>query len=252
LDLRFGRWLALDLSLVSTVKKLSALALALVSLLWLTGATWLPLFVAATSSFSLVLGGSASSSNTSLTTIDYGTVTYASGCTRVIAAAQWYTGGTISGITIGGTALAQISGAHVTNSSIADDMWESSASLAGSSGDVQITYSAAPNYTSSVALYCLKTTTPISSAQATNGFNATATVSAPITIPSGGGAIAITQSQFGTSLSSWTNAATDTTVTLGGTQQVYAHTTATGSTTITATYSGSTDGGALSVVAWGP
>jgi hypothetical protein len=209
--------------------------------------------------FSLVYESSASSTDTTHTTIDFGTLTYGSGCTRVVVAVSWYTGASsgISGLTIGGIALAHISGSLAVDSpsnNISSDVWESTAALTGPSGDVQVTFASAQTFVASVALYCLTTTTPTASATAVNGGITVTSLTAPstgtITIPSGGGGLVITHTNAGKT-ATFTNAAVDADSTTGGTNQYYAHTTATGAITVTANYSGS-DAAVISVVAWGP
>lgn len=202
------------------------------------------------SAFSLVFGSSASSSNTSLTTIDFGTLTYGAGCTRVVVASQWYVGGTISNVTIGGVSLSQISGAHVATTAIAADAWESSAALAGTSGDVQVTFSAAQSFVASVALYCLNTTSPAASATNTQSNISATVLTAPIAVPAGGGGLVISQSSNGHT-ATFGNATVDADIVTGGTNQYYGHTTATGAISVTATYSVS-DNIILSVVSWAP
>lgn len=204
----------------------------------------------AASAFSLTFQSSATSSNTSLTTIDFGTLTYGAGCTRVVVASQWYVGGTISNVTIGGVSLSQISGAHVAVGGIAADAWESAAALAGSSGDVQVTFSVAQSFVASVAVYCLNTTTPTASATNTASNVSGTVLTAPITVPAGGGGLVISQSSNGHT-ATFASATVDADLVTGGTNQYYGHTTATGAISVTATY-GATDNIDLSVVAWAP
>jgi hypothetical protein len=208
--------------------------------------------------FALAYQSSATTTNTSLTTLDSGTLTYGSGNTRVIVALEWINNGssanTVTGVTIGGVALSQVSGAYVTNGgafAVSVDVWMSTGPLSGSSGDVQVTYSAPVGFAGSIALYNLVTSTPAPGTPATT-FNINApslTVSA--TIPAGGGAIALFVGQNGTAFSSWTNAATDVDVAPGGAHQIYGHATATGTVSVTGTLTGN-DGVVLSVVPWGP
>jgi hypothetical protein len=135
-------------------------------------------------------------------------------------------------------------------SAVSSDVWESSSSLAGSSGTVIVTYSAGLGYISSVALYCLVTTTPTASSAATQSASGTS-VSQSITIPSGGGGLAIVIDQNGHALTGFTNTATDVAVIVGGNTEAYAHITASGTPTITAS-TATTESFALSLVAWGP
>jgi hypothetical protein len=207
--------------------------------------------------FALTYGSSAGNNSPS-GTINYGTLSYPSGATRIVVGVQWFpTGGTdtITGITVGGTALTQISGAYGNiggSQPVAADVWISSAPLSGSSGAVSVTYSAAPAHQSSVALYGLTTTTPAPSADAVTIGGYTTSISTSLTIPSGGGALVLTNASNGITVSSFTNAAQDVDVAAGWSGFYYAHTTATvAGTTITATYA-SNDIAVLSVVAWGP
>jgi hypothetical protein len=208
--------------------------------------------------FSLVYtaGGSAGS-GASATTIDYGTLNYVAGNTRVIAIIQWYPGAsnTITGVTIGGVALAQVSGAYSLQSSgapTAVDMWESTGSLAGTSGDVQVTYSAGPNFSQAVALYSLVTTTPTpSDVQVNNSTIGVTSLATPsITIPAGGRAVVGATTVSGETIS-FTNATLDISVSQGGAVFAFGHTTSTGALVITANWSPA-DAGVISAAAWGP
>ena len=211
--------------------------------------------------FALVAGGSASSSDTTHPSIDYGTVTYPPGASRIVACIQWYPpvgGDAITALTIGGAPLTQVPGAAITSTSagVAIDVWETSASLSGSSGDVQITFAAACAYTSSVVLYGLTTTTPAVSATATQttfGTNGGGPndYSVALNIPSGGGALFMTASRNG-AVASYVNASIDADITVGGANQYYGHATTTGvGSILRATYV-TADQVAASAVAWGP
>jgi hypothetical protein len=202
-------------------------------------------------SFSLAYGQAANNGTNAGTTYDYGTLTYGSGCTRVIVASIWIPGAsfTITGITVGGVALAQVPSAYaVLGSSIVSDVWESTAALSGSSGDVEITYSANLGFTSSASVYCLKTNTPTASAANGTG-SATATVSSSIVVPTGGGALVLTGNGNGNSTTP-SNTTVDANPLPGGNNAYYGHTTSTGTVPVSATY-GST-GNVLSLVSWGP
>jgi hypothetical protein len=203
-------------------------------------------------SFSLTYNTGGSSSAVSGTAVNYGTLTYGSGCTRVIAASLWYPGAinSISGITVNGVAFTQIPGAFASRGGgFSVDVWESNSAISGSSGSAIVTYGSAITFTSSVALYCLVTTAPTASASnSTSGDNVTS-VNATISVPTGGGAIAVTGGINGNTMT-FTNATVDIDVT-GGINDYYGHTTATGSVNVTATYSVA-DGPVLSLVSWGP
>jgi len=219
-------------------------------------------FKSSGTAFSLTYQSSNGVNSGASTTVDYGTLSYGSGNTRVIVLATWgqASGETISGVTIGGVALTQISGAFSTvgGSGVigASDIWMSTAPLAGTSGDVRITYSATPGSgITGVALYNLQTTTPTPAHVAnTTAFNSP-TASTAITVPSGGAAIAIT--------ATWGFAASSVSFTAGATQDanfplpifsnpvLVGHTTSTGSVTVTATYNANA-GAPMSLVSWGP
>jgi hypothetical protein len=201
--------------------------------------------------FSLVFNSSAlSGSPLSGFTYDYGTLAYSPGATRVIVANLWAGSGspTITGITIGGVALAQVSGAYVTSSSNGIDVWESTAALGGSSGDVQVTYSTALSFTSSVVIYSLTTTTPIASAAAV-ATSGTTTVAQSIAVPSGGGALIISGNVNGDA-ATVTNGTLDVDTRPGGFHAWFGHTTSTGTVSVSATYG--SGGNSLSLVSWAP
>jgi hypothetical protein len=194
---------------------------------------------------------SSNLSTATTTTIDYGTLTYGAGNTRVVVVIAWRAaGGSVSGVTIGGTALTQVT--SVFSSAGApdfSDIWVSSGPLAGSSGDVQVTFSTAPaGPSNAVAIYNLVTSTPaVSSANhggAVNGLSA----GAALTIPASG--VAVVGSAFeNASYSSASNFTVD--VNLGSGRYVFGHTTSTGSVTPTVNSSGN-DNIAFSAAAWGP
>jgi hypothetical protein len=183
-------------------------------------------------------------------------MTYGSGNTRVILEIIWVTVGSssISGITIGGTALTHVSSTANNNSgNPSTDIWQSSAPLAGSSGDVQVTYNTAgPSFGQSVALYDLVTTTPTAFAGSTLASGSPSTSFGPtISVPSGGGGLLVT-STGGANTISFTNASQDALRTPSGQKFYFAHTTATGSpVTVTETL-GASDNAYASLASWGP
>jgi len=208
-------------------------------------------------SFSLTYQSSSGSMDTTHTTVDYGALGYGSGNSRVVVAVQWVpnAGSTITGITVGGVALSQVSGAYITDplSGYALDAWESTGPLSGSSGDVQVTYSATVGWASAVALYNLQTPTPTPATVVTNtapGSSSSISVG-PYSIPAGGGSIVMAQTGNGQPTLGFTNAVQDVLVSARGNNHVFAHSTATGSVTVTANFSASDDG-CISAVAWGP
>jgi len=236
---------------------LLALSLGLTpALAWAAG--WLPLVKSGGVAFSLTYNGGSAGSSSAATTVDFGTLTYGSGCTRVVIGINWLPGGTaVTGVTIGGTNLAQISGAYKNQGSVAVDAWESSAALAGTSGDVQVTFNAVGGSGSSVALYCLITSTPAAGLPVINSvaFNGGPTITATgVVVPSGGGALVLTGDQNGHAISSFTNAAQNVDVVTPpfSTNTYYAHTTSTGTINVTADYGVVGVGLVISVVPWGP
>lgn len=207
--------------------------------------------------FSLTVGGS-NTLTASSATIDYTTLGYASGATRIIELNSWIDNSpsvTISGSTIGGSALVPVAGAYVTQApfSAASDIWQSSAGLSGSSGDVQVTWTGTPNpfgTESSVGLYSLVTTTPTRH-DAQNNQNFATSGGVTIDIPAGGGGlVALTLTSAVTvTPTGWT---IDNTLTPSGSINVFGRTATTGSTSsISFTLSTATSF-ALSVASWSP
>lgn len=202
-------------------------------------------------SFSLTYESSASSSATT-STIDYGTLSYGSGNTRVILAIanRVDLGVTVTSASIGGTSLSHISGAYESGGGVdMVDMWISTAPLAGSSGDVQVTYSGTVfGPSSAVALYNLVTTTPAPSATNIGSTPNGASAGAAISIPTGGGGAVVANCENG-SIISGTNFTIDANLNSG--RQVFGHTTSTGSVTPTVN-SSSTDAMVISATSWAP
>jgi hypothetical protein len=202
--------------------------------------------------------------STAATSIDFGTMTYGSGCTRVIAALSVSfiaTGSaSISSVTINGVSATAVSGAASTWGSTAGvtDIWESNSSVSGSSGDVTVTYNNTTttfgNNANSVTLYCLVTSTP-TAAHAVPVSNSPSgvglTLSGSITVPTGGGAIGVGLDVGQASLASpaWTAGLTQD---ARNTSYAAGHTTSTGSvaTTLTDTTNNATL--QMSLAAWGP
>jgi chitodextrinase len=200
------------------------------------------------SSFSLTYKSSADI-HTGGSTIDYGTLTYGPGCTRVAVAIGYSVGGvSVSSVTIGGTSGTAVSGAAGTATNGSSDIWQVPGS--GSSGDVQVTYNGTlsgfpPD--SSVALYCLVTTNPTGTgANFTQAYNTS--VNGSIGVPTGGAAIAIVTNGSDASSFTWTNAAQDA----SGLVASAAHVTSIGTVSVTATPSIGTSALTLSLAAWGP
>ena len=213
---------------------------------------------AAPPSFSLSYdGGSNYSTDTSNTTIDYGTLTYNSSNQRVIVQVQYIanSGGVVTGVTVGGTSLSQVSGAATTSGAgfVGVDTWESSAPLSGSSGDVKVTYNQANQWHSAVALYSLNAGSPIPSTAvtaATSGVAQATSRSTTLSIPSSGAALVSAVTYNGGKSITFTNASIDVVVSGGGDDFTFGHSTVTGSQTIGASWS-SADYAAMSSIPWG-
>ena len=203
------------------------------------------------SSFSLTYESNATIQSAG-PTVDYGTMTYGPGCTRVVVAiAEFGSASAVSSATVGGTSATQVSGAAVTNSNGFSDIWEAAAT--GTSGDVQVTYNGNPiSYGpgSSVALYCLITTNPTGTGANGNlNWGAGSTVSQNITVPTGGGSIAVVEAGSAAETYTWTNATQDASSTDG--VAAFAHTTTTGTVNVSATMSTPPSALMLSLAAWG-
>lgn len=211
---------------------------------------------AAVGGASLTYVSSAVSGASSGNPINYGTLSYGSGCTRVIVATSWINGSVnpVAGITVGGVSLVQVSGAFASNGtsfSTNTDVWESSAGLAGTSGTVIVDYTTGIGYFSTVAVYCLVTTTPTASASIV-AHPGSSPVSASIVVPSGGVALMVSSEGTAGSSASFTNATVDVDVTASPNNNYYGHTTSTGTVLVTATYTGGTNTPVMSLVSWAP
>lgn len=210
--------------------------------------------------FSLTYGGSGTSTNIISTTQSYGTITWGSGCSALVNGILWYQtvtiGSTIASKSDNSVAASQISGAiaqgaNLAAGDIAADAWEVTAP-SGTSGAVSVTYSTPPSYNQSVAVYCLVSSHPTAGTPATvvQG-TASSSISTSVTVPSGGAALVMVQTYSGQAFT-LSGATVDVTITTGGVQQVFAHTTATGSVTVTATSTGGTATWVMSLVPFGP
>lgn len=196
-----------------------------------------------------------------------GTVTFSSvamGAADVnrvsVAAITWRdnpAAGTVVSVFIDGIMATQASGAATSNANLtSSDIWYADTKSPGNtstSGNVVVAFSNLPTR-ATVALYRIVTTTVApSGAVATSGAGAGLTT-ASLTIPSGGGALAIYGNRNGGSGNvAWTNATGDYTVapiptvtySVGG-----GTVTATG--TVSASITGGSIGDSLSASAWGP
>jgi hypothetical protein len=133
------------------------------------------------------------------------------------------------------------------------DIWESTGAIAGTSGDVQVTYGSALGFNSAVAIYALTTTTPaasFSNAVAPANGSGPTTISS-VAVPSGGGGIVVV---FGSNktFSSWTNAVTDVLVSAGGNTHAFGHTNFTGTNSVSYAWTTGLDIIPMSIAAWGP
>ena len=212
--------------------------------------------IAAGGGFSLTAQGNAGSATTGTNSINYGTVSYGSGCNAVIVLVYWYNStitDVVSSLTVGGSGATQVAGvnAAVSAGGQSIDMWQLN-SPSGSSANITVNYSGNVTYNSNVTAYCLVSTTTAASSTNKAAFSCStgSPISAAVTVPAGGGAITMTSTTGGATMA-FTNATSDSTYTGGGTFDGWGHTTATGSVTVTATPSGS-DGCTLGLAAFGP
>lgn len=206
--------------------------------------------------FSLTFKNSSGSATTGATLIDYGTITYGSGCAAIIIPIFWYNTAstdTVSAVSVGGSAASQVTGVHtaIGTGGQSIDMWEF-VSPTGTAADIKVTYSANVTFNSNVSVYCLAnpvSTVATASNNAAFACNNTGTpISAPVTVSSGGAAIAMTSTVSGKTMT-FTNATSDGSYIGGGTFDGWGHTTTTGSVTVTATPSAA-DNCALGLAAW--
>lgn len=149
------------------------------------------------SGFSINFGAMSHLTDTTHTTVDYGTTAYPSGATRLVIAIAWIPAATntITAVNIvgSGVTFTQISGAYVTTTGAVQsaDMWISSGPVSGSSGDIQVTYTGVCGWESAVSTFGVHTTTP-APGTASHASNADGTtVTSTLNIPTGGGAIVI-------------------------------------------------------------
>jgi hypothetical protein len=146
---------------------------------------------------------------------------------------------TISSATIGGISATQVSGAGIVESSVmTSDIWYAAVPT-GTTATVIVTWSGTP-FDTGISTWSIigSTGAPTTgvNAGAASGPGASANLSLPpYTVPSGGGSFTIyTNRDFGTPSNSWTNATQD--FSNPGTRfYMGAHTTTTGSVTVTAT-----------------
>ena len=195
----------------------------------------------ASSSFSLTYEGTAVCT-TGASTIDYGTQTYGSACTRVVLVIVWNGstfGDSVSSVTLNTVSASEVSGTGTSADGFnaQSDIWETNSSVSGSSGDLSVTYSAATGSSgnhSYVGIYCLVTTTPTAHDGEIATSGGAQNVSHSLAIPSGGGGVAGLGNQNGGRYDRWTNVAQDYTLQPAGIGSGIGHTTGTGTETITA------------------
>ncbi len=196
--------------------------------------------------------GSEATSTATGPTVDYGTLTWGPGCTRVVLAIGAFdttNPASTTVVTIGGTSAIDLSGAAAQATNGLSDIWETAP--AGSSGDVQVTYSSpitGYGAISFVAAYCLMTASPTGNGtHNTAGFNNS--VSKSISIPAGGVGLAIVEDGSDPDTFLWTNATQDAFDRFASA----ARPTESGVTfTVTATPMNPPEAMALSLAAWGP
>jgi hypothetical protein len=211
-------------------------------------------------SFSLTYQLSNFLSANAVTTQDFGTLTYGSDCTRVVIAVGAYVGTSASAtaVPVNGVSASAVAGtlSNGAAGNMFTQIWETNSALSGSSGDVQVTYSASSqtvgNVFNGVALYCLTTTTPTAhnGEVASNIFGAT--VNQNVSVPTGRVAIGIVNgpSSAFASGGTWTNLSQDA-YNSSGTSIVTGHTASAGTVSVTATGTG-TSGMELSLASGGP
>lgn len=167
---------------------------------------------------------------------------------------------TISSATIGGISATQVSGAGIVeNSVMTSDIWYAAVPT-GTTATVVVTWSGTP-FDTGISTWSIlgSTGTPTvgKNAGAASGPGAPASLSLPAyTVPSGGGSFAIyTNRDVATPSNSWTNATQDYAV-LATRFFTGAHTTTTGSVTVTATdqdpVNDPSSEAVMSAVAFGP
>lgn len=173
---------------------------------------------------------------------------------------------TPTAVTIGGISATQVGGAYCNSLSVLDtSIWYASVPT-GTTATVAVTYTIA-TVASGVEAYRIITTTPTPSASATNTSVAQSISNAAYTVPSGGGSFNIYAFRGGGTGSdsvTWTNATPTTNGDDmqqgigGGTNSnpiaSVAHTTATGSVTVSAAITGPgfNNSQCISAAAWGP
>lgn len=208
---------------------------------------------AAGAAFSLVNSSSATSASNATTTISYGTLAYSGTATRVIVAIAYSTGvvsQTVTAVSVNGVSFTQVSGCYVqqgTSFGTAVDIWIGTPG--GSSGAVSVTYSAVTSQGSSVALYSLTTTTPAVAGQTNASSGFASSLGNTLNIPSGGGAIAIVETQNGSVLNSITNGAIDATP---NALTNFGHSTVTGAGSVLTANLAASDVVAMCSASWGP
>lgn len=187
-------------------------------------------------------------------TTNFGTMTYGSGCTRVIIAMVNYSAGSnqATAVIVNGISASAVSGAFLNGAvNLNGDIWITNSSVSGSSGVVSVTWTGTTAFGATAALYCLTTTTATrSDVQTINQLVSPPSVT--LSVPTNGVGVALYTQEVNNPLTSWTGATQDATANAGGAAlELYvAHTTATGSVPITA--NSSTNGGMLVAASWGP
>jgi hypothetical protein len=213
---------------------------------------WLPLGQASGGSSVLTFENGYTVSSSGSTSVDFGTVSYTSGCTeQVIIVGGLVQTGTfgVTSVTMNSASGTEVPSALVTDSSVGADVW--TASPSGSSGDLTIVFSTAMWDHPVVGLYCLQTTHSTPGTPVTNQ-NSSTSIATTISVPSGGSAVSIAYTQSGASTVSWTGATGNYQQFGGGGQGGGPAVTSTsGSQTLTATFNHSNIN-VMTSVAWQP
>jgi hypothetical protein len=196
-----------------------------------------------------------------VTLVDYGTKTWGAGCNGLVLAVTFGGSSTpvdVSSISIGGSGGtggvggSEISGSLASNTAIGgySTIWQTSGAPSGSSGDVGVSFTGATGQFTvdiTTAIYCL-VSTHLTGVGASNFENGQTSVSEPIAVPTGGVGIAAVGVQNNGTVT-LTNGTLDVSVGVNN-FSYFAHTTGTGTVTITA--SGPNTDWELSEAAWGP
>jgi hypothetical protein len=242
------------------VSKLSRLALALVSLFWLTGATWLPLFVQSGSTpfaISLTAQNSNSASQTTYTFTAQSTGVVDATRLVCVAIAATTNAVTVSSVTTANptATLSQVSGAAAAaTGGTRSDMW-CGAITTGTTADISVTFSGAQSRMSLAVYRVVGTGVSVSTGANNNTATTGTSLTQTATIPAGGGAIGVINIHNATITGiAQTNLSNDTGAIVVGTSTAYAgkNTSSSGSTTLGFNWTSPGTDAALSLVTFNP